>query len=36
MELFSWLAGFAVVRPGPGRRLTPDMVAWPPLAWVVL
>ena len=33
MELFSGLAGSAVVRPGPGRHFTlANMVAWPRLA----
>jgi hypothetical protein len=34
MELFSWLAGSAVVLPGPGRHFTlTNMVAWPPFSW---
>jgi hypothetical protein len=37
MELFSWLAGSAVVRPGPGRHFTPDQHGGlAPLAGVVL
>jgi len=33
MELFSWLAGSTVVRPGPGRYFTPDEDGGFPLGW---